>query len=218
KTEDRILKGYYNDLKTSGPPPRVLRHDRSSGPDAAAGRALSVRRMAARPRGAGLPRRSSGALLLGPIPPDPPGRRSAGHRGDHRGVPSRHPDRKPCPLGREAPAHHHPRAHAERTSPIRLLDAGASAGRRREDRSIHGGAVRSDYADKASSRAGLPILPRYPADGEDLWSAAYRGRMPPWHQHRLSKLSVDRDRKSTRLNSSHGSISYAVFCLKKKKI
>src|SRR6266542_4761776 len=25
-----------------------------------------------------------------------------------------------------------------------------------------------------------------------------------------------RDRKSTRLNSSHGSISYAVFCLKKK--
>src|SRR5207245_7699634 len=28
---------------------------------------------------------------------------------------------------------------------------------------------------------------------------------------------ADRDRKSTRLNSSHGSISYAVFCLKKKK-
>src|SRR5438128_177645 len=26
----------------------------------------------------------------------------------------------------------------------------------------------------------------------------------------------ERDRKSTRLNSSHGSISYAVFCLKKK--
>src|SRR5207245_11270252 len=28
---------------------------------------------------------------------------------------------------------------------------------------------------------------------------------------------VGLDRKSTRLNSSHGSISYAVFCLKKKK-
>src|SRR6266542_2540319 len=28
--------------------------------------------------------------------------------------------------------------------------------------------------------------------------------------------SCTRDRKSTRLNSSHGSISYAVFCLKKK--
>src|SRR2546429_6504861 len=32
-----------------------------------------------------------------------------------------------------------------------------------------------------------------------------------WKQNR-------RDRKSTRLNSSHGYISYAVFCLKKKKI
>src|SRR2546422_2264053 len=29
--------------------------------------------------------------------------------------------------------------------------------------------------------------------------------------------NVDQDRKSTRLNSSHGYISYAVFCLKKKK-
>src|SRR5256884_7197969 len=28
---------------------------------------------------------------------------------------------------------------------------------------------------------------------------------------------IRRDRKSTRLNSSHGYISYAVFCLKKKK-
>src|SRR5690625_6643127 len=29
--------------------------------------------------------------------------------------------------------------------------------------------------------------------------------------------SIDKDRKSTRLNSSHVAISYAVFCLKKKK-
>src|SRR2546430_13281117 len=29
--------------------------------------------------------------------------------------------------------------------------------------------------------------------------------------------SEDRDRKSTRLNSSHSQISYAVFCLKKKR-
>src|SRR2546427_8494872 len=32
-------------------------------------------------------------------------------------------------------------------------------------------------------------------------------------RHRIA----DRDRKSTRLNSSHSQISYAVFCLKKKK-
>src|SRR2546422_4790068 len=30
-------------------------------------------------------------------------------------------------------------------------------------------------------------------------------------------VESQRDRKSTRLNSSHGYISYAVFCLKKKK-
>src|SRR3712207_7082532 len=34
---------------------------------------------------------------------------------------------------------------------------------------------------------------------------------------RRAELSLDRDRKSTRLNSSHANISYAVFCLKKKK-
>src|SRR3712207_7933536 len=31
------------------------------------------------------------------------------------------------------------------------------------------------------------------------------------------RLALDGDRKSTRLNSSHANISYAVFCLKKKK-
>src|SRR2546422_5357934 len=31
------------------------------------------------------------------------------------------------------------------------------------------------------------------------------------------EIELQRDRKSTRLNSSHGYISYAVFCLKKKK-
>src|SRR5256886_13607696 len=30
-------------------------------------------------------------------------------------------------------------------------------------------------------------------------------------------VAVEQDRKSTRLNSSHSQISYAVFCLKKKK-
>src|SRR5947209_17954355 len=33
----------------------------------------------------------------------------------------------------------------------------------------------------------------------------------------LSRRVRGRDRKSTRLNSSHANISYAVFCLKKKK-
>src|SRR5256885_17197451 len=36
-------------------------------------------------------------------------------------------------------------------------------------------------------------------------------------QRRHRQRETDRDRKSTRLNSSHLVISYAVFCLKKKK-
>src|SRR5207245_11119889 len=46
---------------------------------------------------------------------------------------------------------------------------------------------------------------------------------PPPHRtsfaRKLRKVALlnSEDRKSTRLNSSHGSISYAVFCLKKKK-
>src|SRR3989449_6242543 len=38
-----------------------------------------------------------------------------------------------------------------------------------------------------------------------------------WEWHPGSGGSTPGDRKSTRLNSSHGYISYAVFCLKKKK-
>src|SRR2546430_13364019 len=34
---------------------------------------------------------------------------------------------------------------------------------------------------------------------------------------RIGRSSASTDRKSTRLNSSHSQISYAVFCLKKKK-
>src|SRR5437879_9934362 len=36
-------------------------------------------------------------------------------------------------------------------------------------------------------------------------------------QHALHAVEIAGDRKSTRLNSSHRCISYAVFCLKKKK-
>src|SRR2546421_7610439 len=49
-------------------------------------------------------------------------------------------------------------------------------------------------------------LPRWPLGGRRrLGVAAQR------------VLDGDQDRKSTRLNSSHDQISYAVFCLKKKK-
>src|SRR2546422_4665832 len=42
-------------------------------------------------------------------------------------------------------------------------------------------------------------------------------RIPSSLRMSLAERRRRRDRKSTRLNSSHGYISYAVFCLKKKK-
>src|SRR2546430_4544491 len=57
-----------------------------------------------------------------------------------------------------------------------------------------------------------------------IWSAAAdttrrtpSGRPPATRASARSKTAGRRDRKSTRLNSSHSQISYAVFCLKKKK-
>src|SRR3712207_8718683 len=53
--------------------------------------------------------------------------------------------------------------------------------------------------------AGLPRVGRCPRPD--------RGRGPGGCAHRQERA----DRKSTRLNSSHANISYAVFCLKKKR-
>src|SRR5690348_17844450 len=46
---------------------------------------------------------------------------------------------------------------------------------------------------------------------------AQRRDAQPRTEHVVQVLLLGADRKSTRLNSSHPSISYAVFCLKKKK-
>src|SRR5690606_41304693 len=43
------------------------------------------------------------------------------------------------------------------------------------------------------------------------------GRYPETARRIWWEVGINRDRKSTRLNSSHVKISYAVFCLKKKK-
>src|SRR6266478_7121453 len=52
------------------------------------------------------------------------------------------------------------------------------------------------------------------------YTTLFRTRLPPDSQDPPTSVPVEmacRDRKSTRLNSSHSQISYAVFCLKKKK-
>src|SRR5689334_24836909 len=56
----------------------------------------------------------------------------------------------------------------------------------------------------------LPISV-YPIIINSKLAKAHATAEDPW------ALNWTKDRKSTRLNSSHSSISYAVFCLKKKK-
>src|SRR3712207_8032691 len=62
---------------------------------------------------------------------------------------------------------------------------------------------------------------------ETLRAMAAEGKAVAFISHKLNEIKAvsdrvtvlrdGRDRKSTRLNSSHANISYAVFCLKKKK-
>src|SRR3712207_7572335 len=51
--------------------------------------------------------------------------------------------------------------------------------------------------------------------GNKCYAICNEPNMKPLEKQRPGHLQ--RDRKSTRLNSSHANISYAVFCLKKKK-
>src|SRR5437879_9019108 len=62
---------------------------------------------------------------------------------------------------------------------------------------------------QAPARRSLP--------GAILWDGGASVRQPPNGSRLSCGREARRDRKSTRLNSSHRCISYAVFCLKKKK-
>src|SRR2546430_13758323 len=64
----------------------------------------------------------------------------------------------------------------------------------------------------------LPILPRQLCQSLCLVSAHFSGNVrgiPPAKDSPAFLPASKSDRKSTRLNSSHSQISYAVFCLKK---
>src|SRR3712207_7685651 len=71
----------------------------------------------------------------------------------------------------------------------------------------------------AAGAGGDPLPRRRPPRGRGA-GGERRGR-DPRHRRRRGAAGVPQqngeDRKSTRLNSSHANISYAVFCLKKKK-
>src|SRR3712207_8451794 len=56
-----------------------------------------------------------------------------------------------------------------------------------------------------------------PAEGGQQHQKTGRTGDPVVRVEQQQPATHDEDRKSTRLNSSHANISYAVFCLKKKK-
>src|SRR2546430_10919695 len=77
-------------------------------------------------------------------------------------------------------------------------------------------------------RSAMITVPELAADALGTFLASYMHRRYGASETRLVELvpSIariamecigNRDRKSTRLNSSHSQISYAVFCLKKKR-
>src|SRR5699024_11492756 len=74
-------------------------------------------------------------------------------------------------------------------------------------RSCGGGRQLHSFPTRRSSDLQRDLVPR---------RGLVAGAGPCRHCHR-AVATWARDRKSTRLNSSHVSISYAVFCLKKKK-
>src|SRR5687768_18268460 len=66
------------------------------------------------------------------------------------------------------------------------------------------------------SRPSSSAVPAFPGATKTVRGLGPRDERRSFHASACS-LPPPPDRKSTRLNSSHGYISYAVFCLKKKK-
>src|SRR5205085_12050864 len=76
-----------------------------------------------------------------------------------------------------------------------------------------GGGARAAAPGRGDRLGGLYVVAR--RDQPERLRAGSESRGPPPMGRRPRPLLGDR--KSTRLNSSHSQISYAVFCLKKKK-
>src|SRR5690348_18076811 len=93
--------------------------------------------------------------------------------------------------------------------PLTLCDVGPRDGLQNEPEPL-APSVRADLVNRLAA-AGLPRV--------EAVSFVRDDRVPRMAgaEEVVRGLSPSEDRKSTRLNSSHPSISYAVFCLKKKK-
>src|SRR5947209_10848794 len=79
--------------------------------------------------------------------------------------------------------------------------------------------IRPSQAFRQGPREGGRRSGAFKDDGDALADTDAHGAegVAPVGAQELVERGGDEDRKSTRLNSSHANISYAVFCLKKKK-
>src|SRR5699024_12052125 len=77
----------------------------------------------------------------------------------------------------------------------------------------------SFYIERKKYLKDLVLIPMVYVDLEDYNAATQKDKEKLEKNIEKAQRALDKDpdRKSTRLNSSHVSISYAVFCLKKKK-
>src|SRR3712207_6967000 len=73
------------------------------------------------------------------------------------------------------------------------------------------GKVDTEVEQSLAAAANITSIPTLMAFREGILVFSQPGALPPQSLEQV-------DRKSTRLNSSHANISYAVFCLKKKTI
>src|SRR2546427_7560937 len=79
---------------------------------------------------------------------------------------------------------------------------------------VDGGEQGGSYAEKVEWIGEVAGLHRTGCDKRGL---CHGSGAPPGYTAECALGRISGDRKSTRLNSSHSQISYAVFCLKKKK-
>src|SRR2546430_8644793 len=126
-------------------------------------------------------------------------------------------------LGRGGPA---PRRHRLRArAPGRVRRRAHAVSRRRDDGresvGLRPGRERHARSAVSTHGAGSWNRVRYRREGRgrsELHAGGARaGGGVSGKEQGVTRRHVAQDRKSTRLNSSHSQISYAVFCLKKKK-
>src|SRR5690606_10677587 len=116
----------------------------------------------------------------------------------------RGPDRDDPPA-RTRRGHRHSRGDRRTTFGVRVRAAGVLGWTREDDSQPPGPRPPAARRPPLPRQRAVGVRPVRPGGAADPGGAL----RPPAQQ---------RDRKSTRLNSSHVKISYAVFCLKKKKL